>query len=143
MKGHYFVLGEPREVICIGEGFATCATLREATSHAVVGAFDCGNLKPVSESIRAQYPNARIVLAADDDYDTDGNPGLTKARDAATAIGGSVAVPDFGPNRPADAKDFNDLSALAGLDAVRRCIEGAIAQPPATAGSNRMPASPS
>jgi len=29
-----------------------------------------------------------------------GNPGMTAAREAAAAVGGVLAVPDFGPDRP-------------------------------------------
>lgn len=47
------------------------------------------------------------------------------ARDTARAVGGAVAVPDFGAQRPDDATDFNDLARLRGPDAVRACIEAA------------------
>ena len=96
VKGCCFLIGEPGDVLCIAEGFATGASVHEATGYAVAVAFDCGNLQSVAEAMRARFPNARIVIAADDDYQTAGNPGLTKAREAAAAIGGSVAVPDFG-----------------------------------------------
>lgn len=55
----------------------------------------------------------------------DANPGLTKARAAALAVGGFLAVPDFGANRPDGATDFNDLHQLAGPDAVKACIDRA------------------
>ncbi|MFL5251653.1 MAG: toprim domain-containing protein [Rhodopila sp.] len=126
VKGCCFIIGEPGEVICIGEGFASCVSVQEATEHAVAIAFDCGNLLAVAKAMRARFPSARIVIAADDDYRTTGNPGLTKAREAAATIGGSVAVPEFGGNRPDAAKDFNDLAAHAGLDAVRNCIAKAM-----------------
>jgi putative DNA primase/helicase len=129
IKGCYYTIGEPAEMICIAEGFATGATVHEATGYAVAVAFDCGNLRPVAEVIRAKFPAARIVIAADDDYRTVGNPGITKARDAAAAVGGLVAVPDFGPNRPETATDFNDLARLAGSDAVRAAIEKALIMP--------------
>lgn len=54
------------------------------------------------------------------------NPSLTAAREAAAAVGALVAVPDFGPDRPAGAKDFNDLARLRGLEAVRKCIANAM-----------------
>ena len=126
VKGCCFLIGEPGEVLCIAEGFATGASVHEATGYAVAVAFDCGNLLSVAEAMRARFPNARIVIAADDDYRTAGNPGLTKAREAAAAIGGSVAVPDFGADRPDDAVDFNDLAAHRGADAVRDCLRKAI-----------------
>ena len=123
--GCYFAIGEPDGLICIVEGYATGASVREAVGCAVVVAFDAGNLKPVAVALRKKYPHMVIVIAADDDYRTDGNPGLTKAREAAAAVGGVVATPDFGNNRPEGATDFNDLHQAQGLDAVRRCIEGA------------------
>src|SRR5262249_27240742 len=72
-----------------------------------------------------KFRSARIIVAADDDYLTPGNPGLTKAREAATAVAAEVAVPDFGADRPNGATDFNDLEQHAGADAVRRCLEAA------------------
>src|SRR5690606_3102091 len=48
---------------------------------------------------------------------------------AAQAVGGCVAVPDFGVSRPDRATDFNDLHQVAGLEAVRRCIEAAQSAP--------------
>ena len=35
-----------------------------------------------------QVPLLRLILAADDDAFTDGNPGITKATEAAKAVGG-------------------------------------------------------
>jgi hypothetical protein len=130
VKGCCFQIGEPGEVLCVAEGFATGASVHEATGYAVAVAFDCGNLQPVAETMRAQFPNARIVVAADDDYRTAGNPGLRKAREAAAATCGLVAVPDFGADRPADAKDFNDLGVHYGADAVRSCIGKALEEQP-------------
>ena len=63
-------------------------------------------------------------LCADDDIRTQGNPGRTKASEAAEMVSGFLAIPDFGADRPTDATDFNDMAALRGLDAVRRAIEG-------------------
>jgi hypothetical protein len=125
VTGCYFAIGEPGDAILIGEGFATCASAHEATGRPVAIAFDCGNLRPVAEALRAKYPAARIVILADDDYATIGNPGITKARDAAAAVGGLVAVPEFGPDRPDGMKDFNDMSKLAGAAAVKAAIESA------------------
>jgi putative DNA primase/helicase len=127
VRGCFFTIGEPAGVILIGEGYATGASAYEGSGHASVIAFDGGNLKAVATAIRAKFPLARLVLLADDDYLTTGNPGLTKAHEAATAVGGVVAVPDFGADRPAAASDFNDLARHAGPDAVRRCIEATLA----------------
>ena len=127
IKGGYFEIGEPGGVILIGEGYATCASAHEATGYPVAVAFDCGNLLAVAEALRAKYPNAQFVLLADDDYRTIGNPGVAKAREAAAAVAGVVAAPDFGPNRPDDFKDFNDMSNFAGAAAVKVLIDSALA----------------
>ncbi|WP_017772312.1 DUF927 domain-containing protein [Paraburkholderia kururiensis] len=111
--------------LLVAEGYATAATLAEATGHIVAVAFDAGNLMAVAKAMRELYPKARIVLCADDDYRTPGNPGVTKARAAAAAVDGFVAVPDFGEGRPAGATDFNDLAAHLGSEAaatVSTCV---------------------
>ncbi|WP_200822973.1 toprim domain-containing protein, partial [Caballeronia catudaia] len=120
--------GEPSAdgLLMIGEGFATCASAFMAARSPVVCAFNSGNLLDVARSWRAKLPGVRIVMLADDDHQIDGNPGLTKATEAAQAVGAVLAVPEFGADRPDGATDFNDLHALAGLDAVRAVIQRAV-----------------
>lgn len=121
--------GEPhvaaRDVVCVVEGFATGASVHEATGHVVAVAFHAANLAAVARAIRDTHPQAGIVVCADDDRDTPGNPGLTHARQAALAVGGLVAIPDFGPDHPAGASDFNDLHRHRGLSAVLTAVRGA------------------
>ena len=81
--------------LIVGEGYATCASIHAATGDAVAVAFNAGNLEPVALALRAKYPALKIIIAADDDHQTPGNPGLTKARAAARAVGGWLAVPVF------------------------------------------------
>jgi phage/plasmid primase-like uncharacterized protein len=126
VKGCYFAIGKPTAKLIVCEGYATGASIFEATGDAVAVAFNASNLEPVALSLRAKYPDLKIVLAADDDYQTNGNPGMFKARSAAISIGGDLAVPDFGDNRPNKATDFNDLHLLAGRDAVKVCIYNAL-----------------
>ncbi len=116
--------GDPM-MICVAEGFATGASLHQAVGHPVVIAFHAGNLVPIALAVRARYPSARIIVCADDDRRTPGNPGLTQAQEAARKVGGRIAVPDFGTERPEDATDFNDLHRLLGLSAVRTVLDGA------------------
>jgi putative DNA primase/helicase len=118
-------MGKPKGVLIVCEGFATGASIHEATGHAVAVAFNAGNLEAVALAMRAKFPALRLTLAADDDHLTTGNPGMTKATAAARAVGGLVAVPVFPGDRPDKATDFNDLHQLAGLEAVRAGIEAA------------------
>lgn len=129
-RGLYHTLGEidPAGRILICEGYATAASVHEATGLTAIVAFDCGNLLPVAETLRRKYPATAIVICADDDFKTNGNPGSSKAEEAAKAIGASVTVPVFSGERNGGT-DFNDLAQMEGPDAVRRCIEDAI--PPA------------
>ena len=126
IRGCYFGIGKPDGVLCIAEGFATGASIHEATGYAVAVAFDAGNLQPTAKALREKFPDMQLILCADDDYRTDGNPGMTKAKETAQAVGGLLAVPDFGPDRPEGATDFNDLHQAQGLAAVARCIEAAL-----------------
>jgi putative DNA primase/helicase len=128
VKGCYHAIGKPsgndgRLIVC--EGYATGASIHEATGAAVAVAFNAGNLEAVAVALRAKYPAMQLVIAADDDHLTEGNPGLTKAKAAALAVRALVAVPSFPAGRPDKATDFNDLHALMGLDAVRSGIDGA------------------
>lgn len=130
VKGCYHAIGKPKGgALIVCEGYATGATIHEATGQPVAIAFNAGNLEAVALALRAKYPGLKIVVAADDDHQTQCNPGITKATAAAQAVDGVVAVPDFGTHRPERATDFNDLAQTAGLDAVRRCIEAAQAVP--------------
>lgn len=58
---------EDRSVIFITEGFATGASIREATGRMVIIAYDAGNLLAVAQGARKKYPGAHIVVAADND----------------------------------------------------------------------------
>ena len=136
VKGCYHAIGKPAGLLIVCEGYATGASIHEATGHAVAVAFNAGNLEPVALALRGKYPQLKIILATDDDHRTDGNPGLTKAQAAARAVGGFLAVPSFPAHRPDKATDFNDLYQLSGAHAVKACIEAALCGP---AGADEWP----
>ena len=66
---------------------------QRGTGHAVAVAFTAGNLEAVALALHPKYPSFRFVIAADNDHQTPGNPGMTKALSAAQAIGAALAVP--------------------------------------------------
>lgn len=125
VKGCYFSIGKPAGSLIVCEGFATGASIHECTGDAVAVAFNSGNLEAVALALRAKYPDLKIIIAADDDHQTPGNPGITKATAAALAVGGLLAVPTFPADRPDRATDFNDLHQLAGAGAVKTGIDSA------------------
>ena len=135
--GAYTTLGTTARTgtVVICEGYATGVSIHMATGFCTVVAFDCGNLEAVARKIRAALPEAMIVMAADDDAWTDGNPGRTAATEAARAIGGYVALPLWYGDRPEKHTDFNDLHCDEGLRAVADCIHIA-EQPDPTEGSS-------
>ena len=117
--GHYHAIGHGTNRIWIVEGYATAASVFQAVNEYTVVAFNAGNLKPVAQVIRAKYPNGEIVVVADNDQWTEGNPGVTKAQEAAAVVHGAIVIPQFF-NLESCPTDFNDLLCLEGLEAVKQ-----------------------
>jgi putative DNA primase/helicase len=134
-EGSYFSIAKKADdlsLIVICEGYATGASIRQAIGCPVIVAFDAGNLKPVAQAIRKKYPDAAIVIAADNDQWTrkpdgaDWNPGVEKAQQAAVAIGGARVIAPLVPPDDADRRtDWNDIAVTDGLDAVRLALTSA------------------
>ena len=99
-RGHFHLIGRPDWIVLLAEGYATGASIHEATGFPVAVAFDAGNLQPVAEALRKKYRRTKILVCGDDDFLTRGNPGVTAASTAAMAVGGHWLVPDFGPAPP-------------------------------------------
>lgn len=111
-KSHFILTAGalPADRVVIAEGWATAMTV--ATQYpgaAVLAAIDAGNLLPAAEVVRRRYPDAQILVAADDDRLTVGNPGLARAREAAAAVHGKLVRPVWPPSSPLELTDFNDL----------------------------------
>ena len=140
----HMIGGEPNGALYVAEGYATAASIFEATGIATAVGLSSGNLPPVAKSLRAKFPDARIVICADDGARTPDNPGLRDGRKAAQGIGAFLAVPDFGQNRPDRGSDFNDLCQVAGPEAVRVCIARAalFERPEAEAETDAQPNGP-
>lgn len=84
------------QIICIAEGYATGASIYEATGHVTVVAFNSGNIDKVGKEIRILHPHARLVYCADDDsHSTPPDAGLKAANKAVAATGGIVILPKF------------------------------------------------
>lgn len=140
-RGCFFPVGKPADgdatpTIYIAEGYATAASIHQATGCPVIVAFDAGNLRPVAERIRGKYPQARLVIAADNDRWTHQpveNPGVHFATMAAREVGAGLVVPDF-DDLDGKPTDFNDLHARQGIEAVAQQLQPRpVAQPEAPA----------
>ena len=127
IKGGYFMIGGPiTGTVIVVEGFATGATLHEATGLPVAVAFDCGNMLPVAKALRAEYLKANIILAGDDDVLTEKtrgfNPGKDATKKAAEAVGGMELTPPFVQSDGFKATDWNDFAEIYGKDKTRDCF---------------------
>lgn len=109
ITGNYHVIMPPEgksDIIYIAEGYATSQTVAMITKKMCVMALSAGNLAPVAEKIAKKYPTSKIIIAADNDCETEGNPGIRAANEAVKRIGrGCVIAP------PGDKKaDWNDYA---------------------------------
>jgi len=110
-KGLFHWIGQRTGTVCLCEGYATAASVHEATGYRVVVCFDAGNLPDVAGIVRGLLPDARLVICADHDApDKNGRrAGQEKAEEAAARVGGFVAM------APIEGDDFNDWAkALKG-----------------------------
>lgn len=99
-------------VVCEGLATGLSVQLMQPDSMVVVG-LDAGNLTPVAQAMRRKYPNSRIIIAADNDWQGEEQPnvGLAAAEKAAAVVEGWIALP------PVDYKaDWNDYHQRFGLD---------------------------
>ena len=115
IRGQFFPIALPevvgdQTIFSLAEGYATAASVHAATGHPVLVCFSVSNLIHVARALRARFPEVVIIIAADNDTETEGNPGVTQALAVAREVGGLVAVPPPG--------DFNDLQISKGLGEV-------------------------
>ncbi len=106
-------------IIC--EGFATGASVHQATNIPVMCAMNAGNIINVAREVRKLYPDMQIVIGADNDHKTENNPGLTKAQKAVDEVGGKIIYPQFNANELQSKDkltDFNDLHNARGINSV-------------------------
>ncbi len=107
--------------ILIGEGFATMATVYEITNYACVAAMDCGNIRTVAQAIKKKFPKNKILIMADNDHNSLGNPGLVAAENAVMELklNGFIA-PDFSDNEK--GSDWNDFCSLHGYEKTKKIL---------------------
>lgn len=115
----------PQSVL-IAEGLATALSVHLIRPEALtVCAIDAGNLQPVAQAMHQRYPNAQIIIAADNDIKPgEPNTGKDAAEKAAKAVSGWVALP------PTVKKaDWNDYHQQYGLEAATTAFKNSMYQP--------------
>ncbi len=109
--GCFHLIGDPittEAFIC--EGFATAATVSQATGKPTVVAFSSGNLPKVAKALAEAHKGAVFTICGDND-----EAGIQAAHKAEVCCRGKVVYPTQG-------KDFNDMMQALGLDAVRELL---------------------
>ncbi len=121
-KGNYHTIGNitsDTKALLVCEGYATGATIHEATNYPVVVAFDANNVAPVVEGIKQNFPSIPIIIAADNDA-----MGIKKANEAASIHGCKVLIPNFPSDRKGkECSDYNDLAAIVGIAEVKKQLD--------------------
>ncbi|PHM36501.1 primase-like DNA-binding domain-containing protein [Xenorhabdus innexi] len=126
------ITGTP-DTIIITEGYATALTVSQLHNGVVLAAIDESNLLNVAELVRKQWPESRIILAADNDWHVQGerdkngrlkkNVGKIAAEKAAKAINGWVTLP------PTEYKaDWDDYRQRHGIEAAKQAFSNRLYQ---------------
>lgn len=121
LKGHFHVIPGEGHTAYLVEGYATGASIHEATGAEVLIAFSAGNLQ---HAAKAYSTSKRLVVAADNDVSEVGLKG-------AQATGLPYVTPEEA------GKDFNDIAVEKGLAEVKRQLV-----PPENKFARRVLASP-
>ncbi|MBD2806622.1 AAA family ATPase [Xenorhabdus sp. ZM] len=127
------VLEEQPDTILIAEGYATALTVSQLYNGLVLAALDEGNLFPVTKAVRERWPDAKIIIAADNDWhepgelDKDGKPkknvGKISAKKAAHAVKGWLTLP------PGNIKaDWDDYRQQHGIEAAKQAFSKGLHQ---------------
>ncbi|RZT91065.1 putative DNA primase/helicase [Advenella incenata] len=137
VQGSAFLIGHPKNAtsergVLVAEGFATAASLHQATGQPVLMAVHAYNMKPVAEALKDTMQDIPITFCADNDAN---GVGINYADQAAQIVGDKAhaVMPEFtdadfaafrqkhGPE--AIPSDFNDLAQVRGLEAVQEAAK--------------------
>lgn len=107
--GRFSFFGKPKNKIIICEGWATGASIYEATDEFTVVAFDAGQLMDKAVLFRNKYPDKEIIIAADND---ESNTGKKAAMEVTSNVSNCrFVIPD-------EIGDFNDIHVKNGINKV-------------------------
>lgn len=142
IQGAYGSIGKDTSRIYISEGYASADAVYQAVKPYVsVWAFTATNLRPVADILRLKYPNAELIIAADNDQwqklqPTDEhrvhvgvwhekNTGIVKGLDTSRAVEAKIIWPDFAADDEKRGTDFNDYLVSYGKDMLLKRLEEA------------------
>lgn len=120
VTGGFFILGgkvsEATEPVMFAEGFATAATVQQATGRVVICTYNGANMVVVAEFFAAKYPGKQFMVAGDDDHGNKDNAGIKSAIAASAAARCDYMLPVR--REGSDSTDFNDMAKEYGLSSV-------------------------
>ena len=115
-SGCFHLIGQVGIVAYIVEGFATGASVHEATGQGVFVAFDTSGLGPIVKAARKLFPNVRLIIAGDNDSLKTDAGRIAADKAASQDTNTSVIIPKV-------PGDWNDLAQSQGLEAVKAALE--------------------
>ena len=132
-QGNFFLLGAKNlnsvKEVFVCEGFATAASVYEATKNPTIMGVDAGNLKIVIKNVKEKFPKMKITIAADNDIKKELNNAVNVGKKTAFDIQQKndnikVVLPNF-TNEEVNKglSDFNDLMQSRGLEEVKKQIK--------------------
>lgn len=108
VKGCFYCIGSKTDTVYIAEGYATAASIHEATNQKVYISFSADNLKNIAPFVRENHAGAICVVGDNDESGV----GQKAAQDAAYSINARCVI----PNQLGDANDYavagNNLAEL-------------------------------
>jgi|GEM_PF-800970 len=119
-QGCFHLIGNiyTNDRIVFTEGYATGASIYEATGYTTVICFDAGNIEHVIKVFKEKHPRHTFLIATDNDAYGKVNTGKNNAEIAAMQYGCKIALPVF-KNIDTCPTDFNDLYVLEGKEKVQ------------------------
>jgi phage/plasmid primase-like uncharacterized protein len=128
-------------LIEVGEGYATCETVRMATDYdtPAMVAFNAGNLMAVAQQLRRDFPGAHLLFLADDDsrlvarlreallkdYDVEWDPAIDGKEYQIEAKTGDIVRVCATWRKDANGTDYIEADIRAGRSVTTRKFENA------------------
>lgn len=130
-KGGMFTFKGETDNVYIVEGYATAATVFDATGKTVVCAFNANNLLVVAPIVKELFPDSKIIVAADNDAIKESAGKGNKGKAVAEKLFESEALPYSMPtfDSIADGTDWNDYACIHGNESVTKALSDNLVEP--------------
>lgn len=100
--------------ILLGEGYATMAKIYELTSYPCVAAMSCHSLEEIAEILHKAYPKSKIIITADNDWETEQKRGINPGKFyAQQVVNRKLAVDVIAPEFSSEDTGLSDWDDYA------------------------------